>query len=116
MTSERRDDPLLVALVIGATVRATRLVVRDHITDRPRRWVQRHASDELAYLVGCPWCASFYVGLALGLVALVWPRNRAVRGLLAALTASEVAALVSVHLDPEDPVEGHEVTDVEPAS
>lgn len=109
------NDALLVVLMSLTTYRGTRLATTDTIFDRPRdavRWFfenrfMRKQSEEkirelgdsdewhskLAYFVGCPWCASIWVG---GLVTLatmltvgvpypllVWPATSAVTGLLA---------------------------------
>lgn len=103
---------LTVALVALATYRLTVLTVHDRITKRPREWAQlwfearaEHrsgtvTSDEwqssIAYLLGCPWCASIWVGgLVTGITALTvgvalpvltWLAASAVTGFLCEVT------------------------------
>lgn len=74
---------LLVALVVLATYRVTRLVVVDEIPlvkiprDKAVNWLEPETVGKqapwgefgrsVAYLLGCPWCMSVWVG-----GALVW--------------------------------------------
>lgn len=101
---------LLVALVCLATYRASRLVAVDRIFRAPREWLQNRFEDRwftrnptagpsdewsspTAYLLGCVWCSSIWVG---GLITaatwwtvglpypwLVWLAASAVSGWLA---------------------------------
>jgi ABC-type uncharacterized transport system permease subunit len=91
----------LILLALGATARLTRLVTADFLTERPRRWVQARVPESVAYLVGCSWCASFWIGLLVGWVTVVWPANRIVIGSWLALSGSLVAGLVSL-IDPRE--------------
>lgn len=54
---------LLVVLLLGATIRLTRLVTTDAILERPRQWIEGRVGG-LAYGIRCDWCASWWVGLA----------------------------------------------------
>lgn len=85
--------PLIVALAVG---RITRLITGDFIFLKPRRWVQARVSDSLAYLVGCPWCASIYVAAALVWIPVVWPTNRVVFTVAAVFAASYVTGWLSL--------------------
>lgn len=105
-------DIVLLVLVALATYRLTRLVAVDRITQAPREWLQFRLEDRAmaqvaappkdpdqwqsmgAYLLGCMWCASVWVGglvvlaaeLFIGLSSpwwLVWPAASAVTGWLA---------------------------------
>jgi hypothetical protein len=91
----------MMLLAIGATMRVTRLVTKDYLTDEPRRWVQRRAPEKIAYLVGCPWCTSFWVGGAIAAATARWPRSRAVVALWLALTASHASGMLG-NLDPPE--------------
>lgn len=92
----------LLVLAVAATVRLTRLVTSDYLTEHPRRWLQAHLPEPLAYLLGCPWCASIYVGGLVAAVTVVWPTNRLVVGLWLALAGSLAAGLVALVDHPED--------------
>lgn len=93
---------LAVVLAVGGTMRLTRLVTHDYLTERPRRWLQARLPEKLAYLIGCPWCASFWIGAAVAPVVVLWPTNRAVLAALIALTASMVSGLFANLDQPED--------------
>lgn len=98
-----------------AVYRLTRLVVADYITEDARRALQRRLPVKLAYLLGCPWCASMYVG---ALVAFA-PRNRFTIRLWEALAASAIAGIVSefVHVEEEaaDYLDANDGDDTHPA-
>lgn len=93
-----------VSLVVAvlATYRLTRLVVQDYLTEGPRRWVQAHTGEKIAYLAGCPWCASVWVGAAVSAAVTFWPTNRVVLAGLLALAASGATGLIAAHLDPPE--------------
>jgi hypothetical protein len=55
---------LLVALLIGATLRLTRLLTSDALLEPPRTWIERRAPASLTYLIRCDWCLSVWVGFA----------------------------------------------------
>lgn len=97
-----------LVVVVVATVRATRLVNRDYLIRPAVRWVQARVPYRVAYLLGCPWCLSVWVGAAVAAVGLWWPTNRAVWAVLIGLAASQLAGLAAVWLDPPDPVEDEE--------
>ncbi|MBK9178733.1 MAG: DUF1360 domain-containing protein [Acidimicrobiales bacterium] len=93
--------PALAALELAANLavdvvavhRLTRLVTSDELT-RPirERVVDRNPDGRLAYLAGCPWCASVWAGLAVAAARRVAPR--AWRPLGFALAASTVTGLL----------------------
>lgn len=85
---------LLVFLLIGATVRLTRLVTADVILEKPRAWVERRVGEKLEYLIRCPWCASWWVGLVVFLLGWYAP-DTIVWIVSGALTASLVAGWVA---------------------
>jgi hypothetical protein len=89
---------LLVLLIIGATVRLTRLITADYLTSPIRdRLTERWGEDsKRAYLIGCDYCASMYVAPVVSL-AWLWPTNRVVLIALIALTASQVAGMAGKH-------------------
>lgn len=91
---------VIAVIAVLVTYRLTRLVTGDYLTDTPRRWLQRRLPEKLAYLIGCPWCASFWLGGPVGWVAVFhtgqhYPGNRwlLVAGL--ALAGSAVAGQLS---------------------
>jgi hypothetical protein len=52
-------------LIVAVTWRIVRLAQLDTILDRPRMWLYDRLPDsKLAELVACPWCLSFWVGIA----------------------------------------------------
>jgi len=83
---------MIVALVLAALAcyRATRIVTTDRIADRPRDWVIGRWPGSFGYLVTCDWCASIWLGVPFAAVAVVWPTNRVVLVVLAALAVSAV--------------------------
>lgn len=89
---------LIALLALLTTYRLTRLVTGDYLTDTPRRWLQRHLPEKLAYLVGCPWCASFWIGIPVALVAVDMidpPSHRWAWAAMLALAGSAVAGQLS---------------------
>jgi hypothetical protein len=90
---------LLVALTIGAIMRLTRLVTADKITEPIREWLTDRWGEESkrAYLVGCDYCASFWIAPPVAAVVVAWPDNRVVWVILIALSASFLAGIVAAH-------------------
>jgi len=90
---------LLVVLAIGSTMRLTRLVTADKLTEPVReRLLRWWGEDRLAsYMVTCDYCTSMYVAPIVATVTVFWPDDRAVMIGLIALTASMVAGLVAAH-------------------
>lgn len=77
---ERTGERLASLLVDSlATYRLVKLVRHDRITEPVRDAVaETHGPPErskVAYLLDCPWCLSFYFGVALTLGRLRWPRS-----------------------------------------
>ena len=98
---------LLVVLAIGATMRLTRLVNEDAITEPIRSWFFRRDGDELepdeigrwAYFITCPWCVSIWVGALVAYTAIWWGDNRVVVTGLLALTCSVATGIIAGLLD-----------------
>lgn len=88
---------LLFLIALGATLRLTRLVTADRITEAPREWLLHRWGDESlrGYLLSCDYCASMYVAPVVAGVTVAWGDNRVVVAGLLALTASMVAGLVA---------------------
>lgn len=57
-------DPLFVVLLIGATVRLTRLLTTDALLEPGRARIERRLPTRAAYLLRCDWCMSVWVGFA----------------------------------------------------
>lgn len=72
---------LIVFLI--SVYRLTRLIIEDEIFDAPRDWAYSKVKPggKLEYLLGCPWCASFWVAIPLTILYLVSPTGMMVAGL-----------------------------------
>ena len=57
-------DTLLVVLLIGATIRLTRLLTTDALLESGRSWIERQFPAGASYLIRCDWCMSVWVGFA----------------------------------------------------
>jgi hypothetical protein len=102
---------LLLAL---AAFRVWRLVAKDDVLDRPRRWLLRLGNEwqgqsdpiprgyrsGLADFLTCPWCLGFWIVVAEWVLWQVWPHATLV--VAAPLAVMAVAALVASNLDPDD--------------
>lgn len=86
----RDMSALLVALLIGATCRLTRLATTDAIFETPRSALERRMPEKLAYLIRCDWCASVWIGFIVFLLGWYAPAT-AVLIAAGALSASLVA-------------------------
>jgi hypothetical protein len=77
-----------------AVYRATRLIIEDEILDGPRDWAYSKVKPggKLAYLLGCPWCMSFWVAIPLAILYVVSPTGMMVAGL--PLAGSAVTGLI----------------------
>lgn len=84
----------LLLVFLLATYRLTRLVIEDEIFDRPRDWIYRKVKPggKLEYLLGCPWCLSFWVAIPLMILYVFFPTGMMVVGL--PLAGSAVAGLI----------------------
>lgn len=88
-------------LVLLATARLTRLVTDDALLDGPREFIQRKCGDLIAYVVGCPWCMSIWLGFAVAAATYAWPHAWPVQIGLLGLAASQISgysALVTTRL------------------
>lgn len=70
------DSTFHLVIVVLAVARVTRLITVDYLLDSPRRWVQRHAPEKIAYLVGCPWCTGVWVSTLIVVAVVHAPTNR----------------------------------------
>ena len=88
---------LLLILLAGAVARVTRLITADYITRPFRTWLTKRLGREhrLTYFVTCDFCVSFWVAVILTPITVFWGDNRVVLCILAALTVSETAGLLS---------------------
>lgn len=92
----------LLLLAMLATFRVTVLVNQDYLTETPRRWLQARLPEKLAYMIGCPWCASFWIAIPVAYAVMTWPTNRLVVAILLALSLSATAGLLAKLHPPED--------------
>ena len=57
----------LIALIIitGATIRITRLITTDKISEPLRQWVTHHNGEKgwFTFLIHCPWCTGYWIAL-----------------------------------------------------
>jgi hypothetical protein len=81
--------PLFVVLLIGATVRLTRLLTTDALFEPGRSWIERRIPAKAAYLLRCDWCMSVWTGFAVFLLGWYAP-DTATWIVSGALTASLV--------------------------
>lgn len=87
---------MTLILAALATVRITRLVTSDRLTERPRLWlltqvIRRRGEDALlAYLITCTWCVSVYTGAAVAGAWYLWGDHRIFTACVAALAFSYV--------------------------
>lgn len=108
---------LLVAIIVGAVYRITRVVVADVVAEpirdwAHRRWSARHTEEDdeldgIAYLLTCPWCTSIWVGLVVAPLGWITAGPGAadsvaswIEAALIALTASAVTGNVATR-EPE---------------
>lgn len=86
---------LYILMLFGATIRLTRLVTIDVILETPRAWIERHAPEKLQYLIRCPWCASWWVGLIVFVIGY-YVAETPVMVIASALTASLLAGYAAM--------------------
>jgi hypothetical protein len=88
---------LLVVLLIGATVRLTRLLTTDALLEPGRAWIERRSPAKVAYLTRCDWCMSVWVGFAVFGLGWYAPDTAAfvVSGALTAALVTGWASLVT---------------------
>lgn len=94
------SSAVVVVVAVLAVYRVTRLVTGDYITETPRRWLQRHLPEKLAYLIGCPHCASFWIAIPVSWAAIFhmgvsFPGNRWLWVGMLTLAGSAVAGQLS---------------------
>lgn len=85
-----------LVLIVGATARLTRLAQTDTILDPIRRPLQRRAERSGAKaweLLWCPWCLSFWIGIAVVASWVTWGHGRWWLAATAVLTASHATGL-----------------------
>jgi hypothetical protein len=88
-------------LALGATLRITRFITDDYLTRNVRAFFIRRFGPEhdVAYLVGCPWCLSIYIGGALGTVGWFYGQHPGFLIPAACLTISWLVGIASTWLD-----------------
>lgn len=87
---------LELLLIAGATARLTRLVQRDSILEPIRNPVldmARRSRAKAWELLWCPWCLSFWVGIAVVASWWLWGHGDGWLAATAVLTASHVTGL-----------------------
>lgn len=64
-------------LIFPATVRLTKLILEDYITEpiRDKVWSKYPADTKIGYLFTCPWCMSIWSAASLSLLSKVSPRT-----------------------------------------
>lgn len=72
---------MIVLIAALACARATRLIVKDSILDRPRTYWQSEAPEWLTKLLDCPWCISGWLTLAV--IGWYWSAHTLAAPLLA---------------------------------
>lgn len=85
-----------LALLVGATARLTRLAQTDTILDPLRKplLVRAKRSGAKAWeLLWCPWCLSFWIGIAVAASWVTWGHERWWLAAAAVLTASHLTGL-----------------------
>ncbi|MGB3358140.1 MAG: hypothetical protein WA972_21115 [Rhodococcus qingshengii] len=91
-------------LTLGASARLVRLVTDDYITRHVRAFfIRRYGPDnDLAYLLGCPWCVSIYI--CGGMFSASWFYGEHPGFIIPAmaLTASYLIGLAASNLDPTE--------------
>lgn len=98
------DDPLvLLAVIVLAVYRGTLLVTGDRITRAPRRWLRARLNERgrIAYLMECPWCASWWLGIVAAVVYGRWPHGWW-RWPALAMAASGVTGLLATIAAPDE--------------
>ena len=108
MQTPRRSQFADLLVDTAATVRLTRLVLEDEITEDLRfralnaidahvRPAHPYLADKLEYLLGCPWCISFWAGAALFTLRRISPETADI--VSGALAASLVTGVLHEKLD-----------------
>lgn len=94
---------LLVVLLIGATIRLTRLITSDALLEPPRAWIEKRLPASVAYLLRCDWCMSVWVGSATFVFGWYAPTGLAlvVAGALTASQATGWSMVVSTAIEVE---------------
>jgi len=95
------------ALVVGATMRLTRLIVADELggwvlREPAERWAWREEGvrhgprHRLASMLGCPFCVGFWVGVGVLAGQALAGRSPAWRFAMAALCLNEIAGRITL--------------------
>lgn len=88
---------LQVTLLALAVARVGVLIRTDRISRAPRYAIARRVNPNgyIAYLLGCPWCISIWIGAAAAVTAYFWWHEPAYRIVVAALALSYVASVLA---------------------
>lgn len=88
-------EDLILFIVFSLSVyRVTRLLIEDEILDEVRDWAYTKVKPggRLSYLMGCPWCLSFWVAIPLMILYIASPTGMMVVGL--PLAGSAIAGMI----------------------
>ena len=91
------SGPLALLVDALACYRLTRLVTRDEITRPLRAHVSSSGPEKLAALLGCAWCASWWVACAVVVCRRLEPKTWS--PVAEALALSAFVGLVAENLD-----------------
>ena len=88
---------LMFVLLALAVARLTVLVRTDRITRAPRYFVARRVNQKgyIAYLLGCPWCISIWIGAAVAFSAHFWWHYWIFQAVVVLLALSYVASALA---------------------
>ncbi len=84
-------SPFELLVLALAACRGTQLILHDRIFE-PFRSLVKRLGEYPAYLVGCPWCVSVWVGLGL-VVGIAWDSSTAIVTWLAVALALSLLAV-----------------------
>lgn len=90
-------------LALGAVIRVTRFLNSDALAEPLRDAAARRWGDHsrIAYLLGCPWCASIWIAPLIMYAAYRWGETPWFVVAAGSLAVSQVTGLVSLNLDEE---------------
>lgn len=100
-------SPVNAGLLVGTTLRLTRLIVADELggwvlREPAERWADRQERDlygprhKLVDGLGCPFCVGFWVGVGVLAAQALVGRSPAWRFAMAALTLNELVGRVTL--------------------
>lgn len=106
-------SPWIAVLLVAASYRLWRLLAEDTILERPRRWLVRlpqewkdgeaipdEYKEKWALFITCPWCAGFWISLALWGIWQI--ENHWTEVFMVPLAISAAVGITRVKLDPPE--------------